>query len=79
VEYFYYTKNRPIGQLLGFLLIEAFLPLVFALAYLDILLQVDVGKYKELFNLQAEGYQDKPKRKLRAKKPQLEEIQEVAQ
>jgi ATP-binding cassette subfamily B protein len=45
----------------------------------DELMQVDVGKYKELFNLQAEGYQDKPKRKLRAKKPQLEEIQEVAQ
>ncbi len=45
----------------------------------DELMQIETGKYKELFNLQAEGYQDKPKRKPRTKKPQLEETQEVAQ
>lgn len=34
----------------------------------DELMGIETGKYKELFNLQAEGYQDKPKRKTRTKK-----------
>lgn len=45
----------------------------------DELMQIQTGKYKELFNLQAEGYQDKPKRKKVVKSRKTKEIQEVAQ
>ena len=34
----------------------------------DELMNIEMGRYKELFQLQAEGYQDKPKRKPRKKK-----------
>jgi ABC-type multidrug transport system fused ATPase/permease subunit len=40
----------------------------------DQLMTIEAGKYKELFNLQAEGYQDKPKRKPRTKKISDEQI-----
>jgi ATP-binding cassette subfamily B protein len=39
----------------------------------DELMQIETGKYKELFNLQAEGYQDKPKRKPRKKSVVVDE------
>lgn len=42
----------------------------------DSLMQLDNGKYKELFNLQAEGYQDKPKRKAPAKPRKKKEVAE---
>jgi ATP-binding cassette subfamily B protein len=44
----------------------------------DELMAIETGKYKELFNLQAEGYQDKPKRKRISKKKETEVSDEIA-
>lgn len=45
----------------------------------DELMQIETGKYKELFNLQAEGYQDKPKRKTPTKPPKKKETNETSE
>ncbi len=48
----------------------------------DELMSIETGKYRELFNLQAEGYQDKPKQKKVAKprkNKDIQDSQEVAQ